>query len=115
VRTLGARKVARVEFTLAGDPREFVTHAVPDSEARSGWVVGHTIVAFHVDRASPVATAGPVETFGLRADGRGRRTVQQDIDERNLIATPWGALFAIALGVGASLLTLFQWRRQNAG
>ena len=92
------RKGTRVVFTIDGHAVEFVSTSPPARSAAPQWVVGRTRMAFHVLRSRDPG-ARDVPAFGLAADGRPLRSLQDDLQFHN--ATASRALGLLPLGIGA--------------
>jgi hypothetical protein len=56
----------------------------------------------------------PVPVYGIKADSRELRTLEQDLAFTNARANPWGGLMALAIGLLGLSIIAFRWRRSTA-
>ena len=108
----GSRSTS-VAFSLDGSSLRFVSRIPLTREAAKGWVVGQTQLQFFV-LAHAVDGTQPVPVYGIKADSRELRTLEQDLAFTNARANPWGGLMALAIGLLGLSLIAFRWRRSTA-
>jgi hypothetical protein len=100
------RRGTWVVFALEGSDTRYVAALPPAREASRSWVVGQTTLQFFVLKAR-AADMTPVHAYGLRADAREVKSLQQDIAFHNAGVNPWGGLMALTIGIlgtGTALL-----------
>lgn len=102
VRDQSPRRSTWVVFTLEGNETQFVSTSPPVREAAKVWVVGQTKIRFFVLNQTRAGLRF-VPAYGINAQSRDLRSLEEDIEFHNAGVNPLGGLLALVIG-GLGLL-----------